>query len=478
MAIGDKYDRKAMLGWMVTDGTFRRVKSPVAVYTREGEAPQSFHDVLFPTPVDGTADVRVETLVVTQDGAELTPDQAVGVVVRWRLQRPAYPPGTIRTDYGENVALGKPGFAWINRGTIAETGPLLTNGDTGARLIGAAVSSAPYTPNVHLKGHFGVDLAQGTEVNTVVLHHGTWNGNSIIYPPETTTIQHWDGTAWQDVAHARTTRQAEHVTVTAFDTVNTTRLRVCVERAAGGRLSLREFEAYRVTDEERRRIRRLRQEVTVEEGEDIVLISHQGPGLRRYGDFVFDGEVAVLRGDGRGTVRRLSVKTACGLREKGRILLKSEDLLDSLTAEWRGPELHVDCLAPYGIELAAQEARQVFAGREALPATHGGGSLHLGPGVDGEPPRIMGLQVRQRPAQEGMAGAQPSAVITWRTDEPATSQVEFEDRATGIVRRTALDTRFTVEHEATAHFLRPDARHVFRALSSDQRGNRSESTAE
>ena len=36
MNVKEKHERKAMLGWMVTTGTFQRVRSPVAVYTRQG----------------------------------------------------------------------------------------------------------------------------------------------------------------------------------------------------------------------------------------------------------------------------------------------------------------------------------------------------------------------------------------------------------------------------------------------------------
>ncbi|HPT99586.1 MAG TPA: hypothetical protein PLU39_17125, partial [Armatimonadota bacterium] len=94
----------------------------------------------------------------------------------------------------------------------------------------------------------------------------------------------------------------DQVSRTFFDTVRTTRLSVAVERAGGGRLALREFEAYHVSSEELARFERARQARVTEEWTDVILISHRGARARRYGDYLFDGEIALIRKDAAGRV--------------------------------------------------------------------------------------------------------------------------------------------------------------------------------
>lgn len=476
MRVEDQRERKAMLGWMVTTGSFQRVKSPVAVYTREGDLPQAFYDVLFPTPRGGEASVTLRELPVEEDGMALSPHEAAGLEIRCRMARPAPEAESAQMEMGPNLALGKPGFAEISRGQFPEGEKLLTDGDTGPRTISAALSSAPHQPGVPLTGRFGVDFGTPVAVNAVVLHHGIWNGKTILYPAEKMSIQYWDGRAWHDVTGARTSWHDDQVSRTFFDTVRTTRLSVAVERAGGGRLALREFEAYHVSSEELARFERARQARVTEEWTDVILISHRGARARRYGDYLFDGEIALIRKDAAGRVARVGVKTGKSVREGGRTLLESPELLDSFCAEWQGEAVRLDGPAPRGLALLAQNARRKECAGSALAAEPRGGALVVTRAPQAAPPRITEVRVRLEPPQKGLAGAQPFAWVTWKTDVPATSRVEYIAEGQPA-RRTPVDAALKREHRVRVDFLVPGEEYSFRAISVDAWGQRAEAPA-
>lgn len=460
MKTDDKYERAAMLGWMVTDGTFRRVKAPVVDYVREGEGPQAFYDVLYPSAPNATATVRVETLpVTTPAGQALPPTEAAGLVVHGTVTRPKVAPDQLQLDLGPNLAQGKPGLAEINQTSMPPTTSAITDGDRSPRTLGTGVSSSPYTPGVLLKGRFTVDLQGPTEVNCVVLAHGIWNGSAIIYPAEKLAVQYWDGTQWRDVADPQTTWLADQVTQTFFAPVTTTRLSVAVERSQGGRLALREFEAYRVADRERQRIAALRAETVTEEFTDTILLSQVGPGARRYGEYSFDGELALLRRDGTGRLTEVCLKGGSTLSLSRELSLRLGQACTYCNLTLQAGQATVDGPAAGQAELTANGARVklVAADGQSLPATN-------------EPaPKILDARVQLLPAQAGFAAAQPSAVITWRTDVPATGQVAFGagDR---LDRRTVLDTRLTTAHEARAWFLEADRQYRFEIVSQSRGG--------
>ncbi len=142
----------------------------------------------------------------------------------------------------------------------------------------------------------------------MVAHHGTFNGNGIIYPPETMSVQYHDGNRWIDAPNQVTAELPDTATRTVFDPVTLQRVRVQVERPGGGRLAMREIEVHSVGQAELERIEALATERTTSEWTDFVLISHTGAGQRRYGDFLFRGELAFVRKDRDGRLVRASVK--------------------------------------------------------------------------------------------------------------------------------------------------------------------------
>lgn len=287
----DSYFTRLMVGRFNVKG--RWVKSPVAVYTREGELPVSFHDVLFPTAANTQADVRVTALTVTQQGAVLPPHRAAGMKIEWTL--------------------------------------------TGS-----------------------------------------------------------------------------------------------------GKKS---------------------------KGTDYFFISHEGAGARNYGEFSFDGELCLVRKDAAGKISQISIKTGSTIREGDRTLISAGHLIDAATARWDGECVSLDCLVPYGISVLAQKARQVKCGDKPVKVSKKNEMLVLAAGADQAPLKIVKPMVSLNPAQKGLIGGQPWAVVTWRTARPATTQVEFigDD---GLVRRTILDRRFVTDHSARVEFLRRDEQYTVKAISA------------
>ncbi len=432
MLTTDKFTREAMLGWMVTGGTFQRVKSPTAVYAREGELPQAFYDVLFPTPEGAVATLSVEALPVTAGGETVDPTRAACLAVECRVDKLAHDPNEIAMDLGENLALGKPGFVEINEMAFNPgREAMLTDGERGPRSIPAGLSSTPYTPGTHLIGRFGVEIGDASPVNCVVLHHGTWNGASMLYPPEEMSVQYWNGDGWEDAQDQVVTWRDDYVAEVHFAAVTTERISVAVERPSGGRLSMREFEAHLVAADEVQRVAALREERVVETWTDTLLISHEGPGLRGYGDFTFDGEMALVREMADGTLDRVIVHRGANLSRDGEVIVASGALLDTFAAQWQGAPI-------------------VIAENADTPA-----------------PVISDLQVQLQPPQAGLAGGQPWAMVTWQTDRSATTQVEFSAAGRGV-RRTILDPAMDTEHSARVEFLRPDSEYTFAAVSVDE----------
>ena len=471
----DCMTRPAMLGWIVTGGTFKRTKSAVAVYTREGDAPVSFYDVLFPIPEEATAQVTVGTLPVAADGGELDPTQAAGVRINCVLDRCAHDPASIEMNPGDNFAAGMDASIEIIEGEGisfgGDAGKLLTDGKLGVTRIGAAASSAPYTPGKLLAGRFGVDFGKPTEFNTLVAHHGTFNGSGIIYPPTEMTIQYWDGEKWLDVANAETSREPDTATSTSFDMVTTNRVSVRVERPEGGRLAMREIQAYQVTDEERERVAALRAERAITTWTDYFLISHEGPGRRDYGEFLFDGELALIRHDVNGNLAQASMKTGSVLGQGDQLVFAAPNPLDYLTARWDGDTVSIECPSSEGLQLLARDARKVLHNGKPVAASYKDGVLTIAAGPAHAAPKVTNAAVKLQPPQEGLHGAQPWAAVTWKTDTPASTQIEFS-ADDGLIRRTPLDTQLVTDHEVRVEFLRPDKQYQFSAISVDASGRR------
>lgn len=81
--------------------------------------------------------------------------------------------------------------------------------------------------------------------------------------------------------------------------------------------------------------------------------------------------------------------------------------------------------------------------------------------VDTLPPAILQLT-----AKPGVT----SAVVTWTTDKPATSQVEYQAPGTSVWLKSALDSALVTAHSVTLTGLTPAASYTYRARSADSCG--------
>jgi len=466
----DKFERSAMLGWRVTDGCFKRVKSPVLVYSQEGELPLTFCDVMLPLGPNWTGSVRPRSLAVAQGGQELASWQATALAIDIEVGRPRYRDEETRPDMGGNLALGKQGQVEVNQGSFgSDAGAALTDGDLSSRTVGKGASSGPYTPGVLLEGRFAVDFGAPTKLNTLVLHHAIWNGSSLLYAAEEMRVEFWDGATWRPVQGDRTVWSDNMVSETSFDAVETTRIGVSVRRPSGGRLAVREMEAYFVPPEELRRVEALRAERLQESWTDYVLIGHEGSVETQFGRFSTDAEVAVVRTGPGGAIQRVALRGGTHLSADGAPMVIGAYGITTLSAQWLGDTVDVACPNPAGLSVRAQAAQRLTWRGAETPSAMQAGALVSRLEPEGEAPAISDMKVEYQPAQQGLAGGQPWAVVTWKTSEPATSRVEFEQEKVGL-RRTPLDDGLVTEHSVRVEFLRPGEEYEFRAVSRDRWG--------
>ena len=87
------------------------------------------------------------------------------------------------------------------------------------------------------------------------------------------------------------------------------------------------------------------------------------------------------------------------------------------------------------------------------------------PSLDTQPPRIYGIQATRGPLD--------SAIITWTTDEPADSYVEYW--AYGVPQNRVGTSMLATSHSVTLSNLRAGTTYYYRVISTDAAGNRGQS---
>jgi hypothetical protein len=467
----DKFERDAMLGWIVTKGTFQRAKSAVAVYSRRAKLPMAFAQLLVPSPPRGHTQVRPVRLAVREQGQSVPATKALAFEAVIEVSRPKHNAEKLRPNLGANLALGAQGSASINTGAFsAATFAKLTDGDPSTQNIQGAVSSTPHNPGILLEGEFEITLDKPTLANTVMLHHGTFNGSNLLYPPDEAHLQYHEGGAWRDVRMTARTVLVEQTERLRFEPVQSTRWRACVKRAAGGRLAMREFSIHLVHDAEYERIERLAAEQVTDTRRDLVCLSHTGPGGRTYGPIETDAETVLLRRDAAGTIVRLFVRNGSFLKLDGREIVRLARGAPWLCADWTDDGLEITSPIRCPVRIAAQRSVVVSWNNEALECQPADGLFTIADTSGQAPtPTINDLVCAAYPPQKHLGGGQPYAVITCTTNRPTILEVTFAE-PDGLRRRAVTPSKPTTLHRVRIDFLRPQVAYTFAVDATDAFG--------
>lgn len=96
-------------------------------------------------------------------------------------------------------------------------------------------------------------------------------------------------------------------------------------------------------------------------------------------------------------------------------------------------------------------------------------------GDDTRPPKISNLRIESAVVNPGIGGEElPTAqlIVSWDTDEPATSQVEFGEGSSGtLTQRSFKENKLTYNHIVVLTKLEPSKVYSLQVLSSDGAGN-------
>ena len=102
--------------------------------------------------------------------------------------------------------------------------------------------------------------------------------------------------------------------------------------------------------------------VHVDDRRDYFLASHERRALRTAGPLVSDGDLALVRCDGEGRPRQLSLINGSYVSLEGRLLVAAEETFPRLELSWEGDALTVDAGHPVGADLWAGGALRVILG--------------------------------------------------------------------------------------------------------------------
>jgi hypothetical protein len=113
-------------------------------------------------------------------------------------------------------------------------------------------------------------------------------------------------------------------------------------------------------------------------------------------------------------------------------------------------------------------------GNEARSSVH-----NFTTATDTRPPQISEISVEGStipPSETAGQESKAQLIVSWNTDEPATSQVEFgEGTGSSYSQRTQLDTKLTYNHLVVISGLTPSRVYHLRAVSTDKAGNEAKS---
>lgn len=121
----------------------------------------------------------------------------------------------------------------------------------------------------------------------------------------------------------------------------------------------------------------------------------------------------------------------------------------------------------------------VVKGRDKIGNEATSDSVRFTTATDSRPPAIENMKIEGTtlpPASGADGESTAQLVVSWDTDEPATSQIEFgEGTGETYAQKTQEDTNLTTNHLVIISNLTPSRVYHMRALSKDKAGNRGES---
>ena len=123
-------------------------------------------------------------------------------------------------------------------------------------------------------------------------------------------------------------------------------------------------------------------EIKSEGGMDYLLISHGHPCQNAYGDIKFDGRVACIREDAKGTVKAISMVDGARLVEKGATLIESSGVLDALDVQFLENILKISLSNPHQVEklsIYAPQITKVELNDLVIPFKRNGDSISVTP---------------------------------------------------------------------------------------------------
>jgi hypothetical protein len=117
----------------------------------------------------------------------------------------------------------------------------------------------------------------------------------------------------------------------------------------------------------------------------------------------------------------------------------------------------------------------IITGRDAIGNQAVSDEYQFTTAADSRPPAISNIKVETRVSNTSTGEqAQTQLIITWDTDEEATSQIEYGEGANGTyTQRSLVDDNLTFNHLVIVNNLRPSSVYHFRVVSADSAGNES-----
>jgi hypothetical protein len=91
--------------------------------------------------------------------------------------------------------------------------------------------------------------------------------------------------------------------------------------------------------------------------------------------------------------------------------------------------------------------------------------------IDTVPPTITGLTIQSQ-IMPGASGSKSQIIVSWTTDKPATSQVEFNQGAGGTYsQKSSEDSHYVLNHIVVISNLPTSTVYHLKAISNDESGN-------